>query len=120
MKEGDVILTPIPQADGTVKNRPAIFLRELPPYKDLLVCGVSTQLHQRVEGFDDLLSASDADFAASGLKSGSLIRLGFLAVLPHHSIPGAIGSISPERHQRLLQTLSDYLVKYQEPFIQSV
>ena len=31
MKEGDVILTPVPQADGLVKNRPAIILREMPP-----------------------------------------------------------------------------------------
>ena len=44
MKEGDVVLTPIPQADGMIKNRPAIILREMPPYKDFLVCGVSTQL----------------------------------------------------------------------------
>jgi len=26
MKEGDVILTPVPQADGNVKDRPAIIL----------------------------------------------------------------------------------------------
>jgi hypothetical protein len=26
MKEGDVVLTPLPQADGQVKNRPAIVL----------------------------------------------------------------------------------------------
>lgn len=48
MKEGDVILTPVPQADGVIKNRPAIILRELPPYRDFLACGVSTQLHQKV------------------------------------------------------------------------
>lgn len=54
MKEGDVILTPIPQADGTIKNRPAIVLREMPRYLDLLVCGVSTQLHQRIDGFDEV------------------------------------------------------------------
>ncbi len=42
MKEGDVILTPVPQADGTIKIRPAVILREMPPYKDFLVCGVST------------------------------------------------------------------------------
>ena len=41
MKEGDVVLTPVPQADGAVKNRPAIVLRELPPYKDFLVCGAT-------------------------------------------------------------------------------
>ena len=30
MKEGNVVLTPIPQADGMIKNRPAIILREMP------------------------------------------------------------------------------------------
>lgn len=46
MKEGEVILTPVPQADGKVKNRPALILREMPRYKDFLVCGISTQTHQ--------------------------------------------------------------------------
>lgn len=48
MREADVVLTPVPQANGAIKNRPAIILREMPPYKDLLVCGISNQLHQRV------------------------------------------------------------------------
>lgn len=111
MREGDVVLTPVPQANGAVKNRPAVLLRELPPYKDFLVCGISTQLHQQVTGFDEVISPTDADFASSGLKSESLIRLGFLAVLPRSGIIGAIGSIAPERHKRLLKVLSDYLVK---------
>lgn len=111
MKESDVVLTPIPQANGVVKNRPVIVLREMPPHRDLLVCGVSTQLHQRVKDFDEIISPTEADFALSGLKSESLIRLGFLAVLTRGSIIGTIGSISPERHKRLLKTLSNYLVK---------
>jgi mRNA interferase MazF len=111
MREGDVILTPIPQVDGKVKNRPAIILREMPPYRDLLVCGVSTQLHQRVEGFDEVISPTDPDFILSGLMSESLIRLSFLAVLPRKSIAGSIGAISLERHQRLLKTLSAYLIE---------
>lgn len=106
-----MVLTPVPQADGAIKNRPAIILREMPSYKDYLVCGVSTQLRQQVKGFDQIISPSDVDFASSSLKSESLIRLGFLAVLPCSSIIGSIGSISPERHKRLLKTLSDYLVK---------
>jgi mRNA interferase MazF len=44
MKEGEVILTPIPQADGRIKHRPVIILRELPRYSDYLVCGVSSRL----------------------------------------------------------------------------
>jgi mRNA interferase MazF len=111
MKEGDVILTPVPQANGIIKNRPAIILREMPPFNDLLVCGVSTQLHQRVTDFDEVIAMTDSDFASSNLKSESLIRLGFLAVLPRSSIAGSIGSISQERHKRLLKTLAEHLIK---------
>ena len=111
MKEGKVVLTPVPQADGATKNRRAIILREMPPYKDFLVCGVSTQLHQQVKDFDELISPADADFSSSNLKSESLIRLGVLALLPRRSIVASIGAISPERHKRLLKTLSEYLVK---------
>lgn len=110
MKEGDIVLTPMPQADGKVKNRPAIYLREMPPFRDALVCGVSTQTHQLAPDFDELITSQDSDFAASGLVSDSLIRLGFLAVLPRRNIIGSIGSISPERHKRLLRRLSEYLV----------
>jgi mRNA interferase MazF len=111
MNEGDVVLTPLPQADGRVKNRPAVALRELPPYGDLLVCGVSTQVYQLVSGFDELIIRSDADFSTSGLLADSVIRLGFLAVLPRKSILGSIGAISPQRHRRLLHRLSAYLVE---------
>lgn len=111
MKEGDVVLTPIPQADGVVKTRPAIFLREMPPYRDLLLCGISTQLHQQVTGFDEVLTPADADFASSGLQAASLIRLGFLTVQPRRSVVGSVDVISPERHKRLLAALSDHLIK---------
>ncbi len=110
MKEGDIILTPVPQANGLVKNRPAVVLRELPPYKDLLICGISTQLHQEVKGFDEIIPSTDSDFRSSGLKASSLVRLGFLAVVPQSKVIGMIGSISVERHKRLQKTLSDYLV----------
>lgn len=73
MKEGDVVLTPIPQADGRVKNRPAIALREMPGYRDLLVCGVSTQLKQYIKDFDEIISPTDDDFESSGLLSKSVI-----------------------------------------------
>jgi mRNA interferase MazF len=111
MKEADVVLTPLPQADGAVKNRPAIILAKMPPFGDWLVCGVSTQLRQQVEGFDEIITPSDSDFAASGLKAPSVIRLGFLAVMPSSSFLGVIGSISEDRRQRLLQSLSKHLLQ---------
>jgi len=111
MNQGDVVLTPVPQANGMLKNRPAIFLREMPPYRDVLVCGISTQLHQEVKGFDEIVNPTDADYSATGLRTRSLIRLGFLAVLPRTSVIGSIGAISSERHKRLLKRLSDYLIR---------
>lgn len=111
MKEGDAVIAAIPQANGGVKNRPTIILREMPPFQDMLVCGVSTRLHQEIKGFDEIIAPNDADFAASGLVGKSLIRLGFLAVVPQTQIAGVIGAISPERHRRLLKKLSDYLVQ---------
>jgi mRNA interferase MazF len=111
VKEGDVVLTPLPQADGRVKNRPCIALRQMPGFGDWLVCGVSTQLHQEVPGFDEPILADAADFGTSGLKAPSLIRLGFLAVLPEDRLLGAIGTLARERHRRLLQRLSAYLAQ---------
>jgi mRNA interferase MazF len=109
MSEGDVVLTALPQSDGRLKNRPAIVLREMPPFGDLLVCGVSTQLQQAVAGFDDLIEPAHDDFRASGLKAASVIRLGFLAVLPSTSFIGKLGGISGERRRRLLSRLCEHL-----------
>jgi mRNA interferase MazF len=81
----------------------------MPGFGDLLVCGISTQLRQQVADFDEIIEPSHADFKTSGLKAPSLIRLGFLAVLPASNFLGTIGSISGQRHQRLLSRLSGYL-----------
>ncbi len=111
MKEADIALARLPQADGTLKRRPIVVLREMSKYKDLLVCGISTQLHQEIKNFDEIISPKDADFADSGLRAESLIRVGFLNVLVRKDILGKIGEISAERHQRLLKNLSEYLTK---------
>ena len=110
MKEGDVALAVLPQVDQKAKSRPVVVLREMPLRRDVLVCGISTQLRQRIEDFDEVISPADVDFKGSGLLSASLIRLGFLAVLPSLRIAGSIGSISPERHRRLLRALAQYLL----------
>jgi len=109
MTEGDVALTPLPQADGRTKPRPAVLLRQMPPFGDWLVCGVSTQIQQEVVGFDEIIEAAHSDFRQSGLKASSLIRLGFLVVLPADRLLGVLGSISSTRHKRLLQRLGTFL-----------
>ena len=98
MNEGDIVLAPVPQGDGRIKHRPAVLLRRLPPFGDWLVCGVSTQIHQQVPDFDELIVPGDPDFVNTSLKAASVVRLGFLGVLPQTSMLGIIGSISSERH----------------------
>jgi len=110
MTEADIVLTPLPQADGIVKNLPALLLRQLPPFGDFLACDISTQLHHAVPEFDDLISVTDSDFPASGLVADSVIRLGFLAVLPRQKILGSIGKIADERHARLFRNLGEHLM----------
>jgi mRNA interferase MazF len=107
MKEGNIVLTPIPQSNQEIKNRPALILRIMPRYQDFLVCGISSQLKQYIRDFDEIILGDD--FESSGLVNISVIRLGFLTVIPSRQIIGSIGSISIIRHRRLLQNLSQYL-----------
>lgn len=104
------MLVALPQANGQAKPRPAGVLREMPPFQDLLLCGISSQLHQVTAGFDEILQPFEADFSASGLRVASVIRLGFLSVLPKTRILGTLGTLAPERHRRLLDRLAAYLL----------
>ena len=111
MKEGDVVLTSLPQADGNTKLRPALLLRFFPPFNDCLVCGISSQTRHYVEGLDDRINENDREFETSGLKESAIIRLGFLAVLPSEQIAGKIGSVSEKLHYSLLKKLASHLLK---------
>ena len=110
MKEGAIVLLPLAQADGTVKPRPAVALRQLPGFDDWLVCGISTQLRRCVKGLDELILSTDPDFKTSGLLQDSVIRPGYLLTLPRKEFIGSIGNITLERHRRLLKQLAEFLV----------
>jgi mRNA interferase MazF len=108
---GDVVLIPLSQfAGGPPKLRPALLLASLPgPYQTQLVCGISTQLHQRVSDWDELIQPSDADFASSGLHRASIIRLSYIHATDPTELAGAIGQIDAVRLDRLLARLAVHL-----------
>ena len=108
MKPGDIVLTIIPQ-DNHQKRRPVLILKILPKFNDLLVCAISTQLHQFVPNFDIELKGADKAFANSGLVSDSIFRLGSLAVLSTSDVIGTIGFLEKNLHRTLLQNLSNFL-----------
>ncbi len=112
MKEGDIILTPLPQANGT-RSRQKIARRfssaRCRPFKIFSSAASVPNCTKWPSIFDEIIAWQDSDFSSSGLIAESLVRLGFLAVLPRKNIVGNIGMIAPERHARLLRTLSRYL-----------
>jgi mRNA interferase MazF len=110
MTAGDLALAALSQADGATKLRPVQLLKRLPPFGDFLVCGVSSQVHQEVVGFDHLIAAGTLEFASTGLKVTSLFRLGFLAVIPESHLAGKVGRISDATRGLLLRRLGDFLV----------
>lgn len=101
IEERDVILIHIGR-----KLRPAICLREMPVHGDFLVCAVSSQLDQYVDGFDEIVEPSES----LGIQVRSVIRLGCLERVESRVTPGRIGWIPVAQHRRLLQNLSNYLI----------
>ena len=78
--EGKVIITVFHQ-DKKQKLRPGLVLREFPKYGDVLVCAISSQLHQYIQGFDLRLDSTHPDFTISGLKMPGICRLNMLTML---------------------------------------
>jgi mRNA interferase MazF len=112
-KAGQVVLFHFPRTDlENGKLRPALLLGKLPgQYDDWLMCMISTQLRHRVEGFDEVVYEDDADFAASGLKAMSLIRVGRLAVAKGDRVYGTIGQIATPRLESIRNRLADWLTR---------
>lgn len=110
MNPGDIVLIPLPQVGGASKLRPALVLVSLPgPYQDVLICGISTQLHLILANWDEMIETSDGDFGASGLHQASVIRLSYLYAADATEITGVIGTIDPARLARLRTRLADHL-----------
>jgi len=110
---GQVVLFLFPKADATPgKLRPALLLGMLPGrHGDWLVCMVSSQFHQFVDGFDEIVSEDSEDYQSSGLKMPSVLRIGRLAVMEGSVFVGSIGEIASSRLERIKIRLSDWLMQ---------
>ncbi|MDZ4815718.1 MAG: type II toxin-antitoxin system PemK/MazF family toxin [Verrucomicrobiota bacterium] len=109
MKPGSIGLAHIQQSDGRFKQRPVVVLQEMPPFSDFLICAISSQLRHQSPEFDEVINNTDSDFATSGLKVTSLIRLGLLATLPRTALLGELGTISEQRLARLRVQLARHI-----------
>jgi len=109
--EGQVILFRFPQTDQTeAKLRPALVLNQLPgPHNDWLICMISSQLHQAIPDFDEVLTSRDSDFEESGLKSASVIRISRLAVVDSYILLGKLGQIDKQRLTRIKRKIASWI-----------
>lgn len=112
MKPGDLILVSFPQADlHRGKLRPALVVAHVPgKFSDLLVMMVTSKVHQAIEGFDEIVATDDFDYAISGLKATSVIRLSRLATISSEAVQARIGKISRQRHKALCERFAQWLL----------
>lgn len=111
MKAGDVVLIRLAQTGGgPLKLRPALVLSILPgAYQNHLICGISTRMQSLEPDWDETITPADADFAASGLRQASSIRLSYLYAAEQSEILGRIGTLDLNRLQRLLVRLARHI-----------
>jgi mRNA interferase MazF len=109
--EGQIALFRFPQTDQQIgKLRPALIIRKSPSqYDDWLICMISSRLDQEIAGFDEIITPNDPDFADSGLKVPSLMRISRLAVINGDILIGKIGLIDNLRLLRIRQKLSQWI-----------
>jgi mRNA interferase MazF len=111
VKPGDVVLIRFPQTDLQAgKLRPALVLALAPGrHADALLVMITSRSYQAIPGFDEVIETTDADFAASGLKVRSVIRLSRLTSVQTSIINALLGEISADRLGKLKKRLIDWL-----------
>lgn len=97
-RAGQIALTRFPFTNlQGAKLRPVVLIKQATRFDDWLVCMITSQLDQADPDLDEVISSGSPDFAASGLKVDSAIRLTRLAVIDGQRLAGSIGAISDER-----------------------
>ena len=92
--------------------RPALVIKRVSDsYDDWLICMISTQVHQKINGLDELIDSTDEDYTNSGLKETSLFRVSRLAVVEESLFLGTIGEISTERLKRIRDSIAQWIRK---------
>jgi mRNA interferase MazF len=83
MTKGKIVLVPFPFDDLTAdKVRPALCLTDpIGPHRHVIVAFISSQAPPAVTGTDIVLDSLDKDFAATGLRVSSVLRLHRLVTL---------------------------------------
>ncbi|HTV61804.1 MAG TPA: type II toxin-antitoxin system PemK/MazF family toxin [Verrucomicrobiae bacterium] len=99
---------PFPFDDLTAeKVRPALCLTDpIGPHRHVIVAFISSQVPTSVSGTDVVLDSRQKDFAATGLRVASALRLHRLVTLTSALIRRELGQLSPELQRDVDRKLS--------------
>jgi mRNA interferase MazF len=101
-----IVLVPFPFDDlSSQKVRPALCLTdEIQPYDHVIVAFITSQISATPSPTDLIIEASDTDFAITGLKVSSTVRLHRLMTVTKSIIRRQLGELSA-RHQAEIKDL---------------
>ena len=111
MKAGDICKVGIVQPDGSVKDRPVVLIKEVPPFNDWIVAVITSKLRNMDPSIDYLLEDSASGFSNTGLRKTSLIRMGLINTVNTRVIKGVIGELPYGVLNTLKTNLSQFIMK---------
>ena len=108
MTKGRIVLVPFPFDDMTAsKVRPAVCLTDpIGPHRHVVVAFVSSQMPADIAATDVVLDPQREDFAATGLRVASVLRLHRLVTLTTALIRRELGKLSPAWQDEVDQKLA--------------
>ncbi|MBF2085400.1 type II toxin-antitoxin system PemK/MazF family toxin [Thermoleptolyngbya sp. C42_A2020_037] len=104
LSKGDIVLVPFPFTDlSQTKLRPAVVLWADPQGQDITVCFISSQNLERTTPDELLLETSDPEFAQTGLKVTSKIRVTRIVTLERRLLQRRLGQLGARQINHLNQ-----------------
>lgn len=91
-----IVLVPFPFDDLTAKKvRPAVCLTdEIKPHSHIILAFITSQISASPSATDFVIDKSDTDFATTGLKVSSMVRLHRLMTVTKSIILRELGELS--------------------------
>ena len=108
MTKGKIVLVPFPIDDLTAdKVRPALCLTDpIGTHRHVIVAFISSQVPPTVIATDIVLDLRGKDFAATGLRVPSVLRLHRVVTLTSALIRRELGQLSPDLQRNVDQKLA--------------
>jgi mRNA interferase MazF len=106
LTKGDIVLVPFPFTDlSQTKLRPAVVLWVDPQGQDITLCFISSQNLDRTTPDELILTTDDPEFAQTGLKLASKIRVTRIVTLDRQLLQRRLGHLGKLQIQHLNEVL---------------